>query len=260
MKINKNAFMAHVYYGDPNEVFSDELIKILIESGIDILEFGIPFSDPTADGSTFIKACERSLKKGMTPRKCIEGIKKIRKKGYMLPIVVTTYFNIVYQYGIEKFIKDIKDAGANGLIIPELVIEESDEVQKYGDKYDINIIYLIGPYSSEERIKKICEKATEFLYLCAVTGVTGARENVKNSTFELIKRVRKHTDLPLFIGFGISKPEHVKLLIKNGADGVIIGSAIGKIYERYIVNNKITNKEQCLNEVAGYVKGIKNCC
>ena len=164
----------------------------------------------------------------------------------------------MYQYGFEKFIKDIKGAGANGLIIPDAVIEESDELQKYGDKYGIDIIYLIGPYSSEERIKKIVKKASGFLYLVAVTGVTGVKKGMKTSTFDLIKRVRKHTDLPLLVGFGISKPEHVELLIKNNADGVIIGSAIGKIYERYIVNNKITNKEVCLNEIGEYVKNIKN--
>ena len=256
----QGAFMTHVYYGDPYEGFSIDLIKTIVNNGVDFIEIGCPFSDPTSDGPTFISACTRAIKEGMTPKKFIQGIKELRNSGIKTPIIVTTYFNIVYQHGIQKFLKDIKEADADGLIIPELVIEESNEIQKYGDKYGINIIYLIGPYSSEERIKNIVKKASGFLYLCAVTGVTGAREDVKNSTLELIKRVKKYTDLPLFVGFGISKPQHVKTLLKNNADGIIIGSAIGKIYERSIVNNKITVKEKCLNEIAEYVREIKNAC
>ncbi len=252
----QGVFMAHVYFGDPDEDFSIELIKTLAQNGVDIIEFGVPFSDPTADGSTFINACTRAIKNGMTPKKCIEGIRKIREIGFKTSIVVTSYFNIVYQYGIEKFMRDIKEAGAQGLIIPEAVIEESDELQLYGDRHGINIIYLIGPYSTDERIKKIITKASCFLYLAAVAGVTGARENLNSSALELIKRVRKYTELPLFVGFGISKPEHAKMLIKNGADGVIIGSAIGKIYERYIANDDILDKCGCLNEAAEFAKQI----
>lgn len=256
----QGAFMAHLYYGDPNENFSIELIKTLIENGVDILEFGIPFSDPTADGSTFIRACERSLKNNMTPKICIEGIKKIRASGYNIPIIVTSYFNIIYQYGIEKFIKDIKEAGAQGLIIPEAVVEESDELQKYGGLYDIKIIYLIGPNSSDIRIDKILEKASGFLYLVAKSGVTGTRNKINNPTYNLIGKVKTKSKLPALVGFGISKPEQIKPLMQNNADGIIIGSAIAKIYERYIINNELVEKKKCLIEVKEFIKNIKDEC
>jgi tryptophan synthase alpha chain len=256
---DEKAFMAHVYYGDPKKEFSDELIKRLIENGIDILELGIPFSDPTADGPTFVNVCTRALKNRMTPRKCIQAIKKIRKYSD-IPIIVTSYFNIVYQYGIKKFIKNIKQAGVQGLIIPELVIEESDELDFYGKKYEIDIIYLIGPYSSEKRIKKIVKKSSGFIYVVSKTGVTGAREKLQIETSKTIKKLKKFTTLPLLVGFGISKKEHVKEIIKAGADGVIIGSAIAKIYEKYIENGKIINKEKCLSEISEFVKEIKKVC
>ncbi len=250
------AFMAHVYYGDPNEEFSIELIKTLVHSGVDILEFGIPFSDPTADGPTFIGACQRSLKNGMTPQRCIVGIRKIRELGYTLPIVVTAYYNVIYQYGTENFICDIKKAGAQALIVPELVIEESEELAGFGKKHGVDIIYMIGENSSDRRIEKIVRKASGFLYLAAVSGVTGARENLENPIFSLIKRVRKHTDLPLMVGFGISKKEHAQILMKAGADGIIIGSAIGKIYEKYINGSKIDDMK-CLKKIAGFASDVK---
>lgn len=253
----QGTFMAHVYYGDPNEEFSIELIKNLVHSGVDILEFGIPFSDPTADGQTFIGSCQRALKNGMTPKKCINGINKIRKMGYTLPIVVTAYYNIIYQYGTENFISDIKKAGAHALIVPELVIEESKELAVLGKEYGVDIIYMIGENSSDRRIEKIVRKASGFLYLAAVSGVTGARENLENPIFSLIKRVRKHTSLPLMVGFGISKKEHAQMLMKGGADGMIIGSAIGKIYEKYI-NGSIIDDKECLKKIAGFVSDVKN--
>ncbi len=256
----QGAFMTHVYYGDPDENFSVELIKTLIRNNVDIIEFGIPFSDPTADGPTFMNACTRAIKNSMTPAKCIEGIKKIRAVNKSIPVIVTSYFNIVYQYGVEKFIKDIKQAGAEGLIIPEAVIEESDDLQNYGTMHGIDIIYLIGPYSTDERIKKIVKKASGFLYLCAVAGVTGVRENLNNSILDLIKRTRRYTDLPLMVGFGISKPEHAKILLENGADGIIIGSAVGKIYEKYISKDRIIDENRCLDEVSGFIKEIKDAC
>lgn len=256
----QGAFMTHVYYGDPDEDFSLELIKTIIRDRVDIIEFGIPFSDPTADGPIFINACTRAIKNSMNPAKCVEGIRKIRAFDKNIPIIVTSYFNLVYQYGVERFIKNIKQAGGNGLIIPEAVIEESDELQIYGNKHGIDIIYLIGPYSTDERIKEIVKKASGFLYLCAVTGVTGVRENMNNSVLDLIKRTRKHTDLPLMVGFGISKPEHAKILIENGADGIIIGSAVGKIYEKHIADGRMTDGKKCLDDVGSFVKEIKGAC
>ncbi|MBD3204210.1 tryptophan synthase subunit alpha [Candidatus Woesearchaeota archaeon] len=252
----QKAFMAHVYYKDPDKDFSEELIKTMIDSGIDILELGIPHSDPTSDGPTFIKACERSLRAGTTPKQVISSIKKIRKYSD-IPVIVTTYFNIAYRYGIYKFIKDIKHAGADGLIIPEAVVEESDELLKTGKKYGIDIIFIIGPYSSGIRIKKITDNASGFLYVVSRTGVTGVKKDLGIETSATIIKIKKYTDLPLLVGFGISQPEQVKKIIQAGADGVIIGSAIAKIYENYIENRKIINKEECLDEIRKFVKKIR---
>ncbi|MBU0758663.1 MAG: tryptophan synthase subunit alpha, partial [Nanoarchaeota archaeon] len=256
----RRTFMAHAYYGDPDEEFSIDLLKTFENSGVDIIEMGCPFSDPTSDGHTFIKVCTRAIKNGMTPNKFINGIKGLRKQGIKIPIVVTSYFNIIYQYGAEKFVKDIKKAGANGLIVPELPIEESDELDRLCKENTIDLIYIIGPYSSEKRIDKIRERASGFLYLVSVSGVTGARSELKLNNADLIKTIKKQTELPVYVGFGISKPEHVKELSKNGADGIIIGSAIAKIYGKYIQGKKIVQKEKCLNEITTFIKEIKKVC
>jgi tryptophan synthase alpha chain len=252
-----NALMAHVYYGDPDEGFSEKLISALIESGIDLLEFGIPFSDPTADGPTFMNACTRALRNKMTPSRCIQGISKIREKGYTLPIAVTTYYNLVYQYGIKRFIRDIKEAGADALIVPEAVPEESEELHKCGKEFDIDLIYLVGQRSSDVRIKKIVSVASGFIYLISSAGVTGIREELKDPIAELINKVHQHSDLPLLVGFGISKPEHFEFLMKNGANGVIIGSAIAKIYEKHISRGIVQDQKRCLEDVSEFIRKMK---
>jgi len=244
--------MAHVYYGDPTEGFSLKQIKALADAGADFIEFGIPFSDPTSDGPTFQEACARAIKNGMTPPKCIEGIKKVRKL-VNVPIIVTTYYNIIYRMGIDKFTKAVSDAGAQGVIVPNLPIEESELLINSGKKYNLDIIQLVTSATSEQRLKKIIEKATGFLYLVSRPGVTGAKENIPNSTKELIQHVRKHTKLPLLVGFGISKPEHAAEIVSAGADGVILGSAFAKIYEKNLQNPKAT-----LPEITNFARAIKS--
>jgi len=244
--------MAHVYYGDPTEEFSLKQIKALADAGADIIEFGIPFSDPTSDGPTFQAACARAIKNGITPSKCIKGIKKIREI-VDIPIIVTTYYNIIYKRGVENFVKAIADAGAQGVIVPNLPIEESEPLIIAGKNHNLDIIQLVTPATSEERLKKIIEKSSGFLYLVSHPGVTGAKENIHNSTKELIQRVRKHTKLPLLVGFGISKPEHAAEIAGAGADGVILGSAFAKIYEK-----NLQNPEATLPEITNFARAIKS--
>jgi tryptophan synthase alpha chain len=251
----EGAFMPHVYYGDPNPLFSRQLITTLAENGADLVEFGIPFSDPTADGPTFQAACERALGNGITPSKCIEGIRQLREGRLKTPIIVTTYYNIPYTMGVGKFFEVIKSAGAQGVIVPNLPFEEAEDMLEEGRKRGMHVILQVAPTTTEDRLKRIADTASGFLYVMNVEGVTGARESVSGSTLKLIERVKKHTDIPLMAGFGISGGEQAEAIMAAGADGVIAGSVFAKIYER-----KIGAPEKTLKEVGELTLQIKRGC
>lgn len=251
----KGAHMPHVYYGDPNEEFSLKLIETLAANGADIIEFGIPFSDPTADGPTFQAVCERSLENGMTPSRCIEGIKKLRAKGIENPIVVTTYYNIPYVMGVGNFLNRIKEAGAQAIIVPNVPVEEADELIIEGKKRMIHPIFLVAPTTTEDRLKKIADIASGFLYVVGVEGVTGVRESLGESTLKLVKRVRRHTNMPLLAGFGISNRQQASAVVAAGADGAIAGSAYARVYEK-----NLETPEDTLPQIAKLVCEIKQGC
>ena len=247
--------MPHVYYGDPNEEFSLKLIKSFVENGADLIEFGIPFSDPTADGPTFQAVCERALKKCMTPAKCIQGIKKLRRNGLEIPLVVTTYYNIPYVAGIGTFLSEIKKAGAQAIIVPDLPVEEAGAFLEEGNRRDVHVIFQVAPTTTEDRLKKIADVASGFIYVINVEGVTGARERLKDSTLKLVNRVRRHTDVPVLAGFGISKKEHAAAVVSAGADGAIAGSTYADIYAK-----NLKKPEETLPEIARLAKQIKRGC
>lgn len=251
----KGIYMAHMYYGDPSESFSLQAMKTICDNGVDIIEFGIPFSDPNADGPVFQKACELAIQNGMTPKKAIDGIKKLRDMGIQQPIVVTSYFNPILKMGIESFIKSIKDAGADALIVPNVPFEESDELIESAKKYSIDIIFLIAPTTPEHRIIEIVKRAQGFLYVITDTGVTGIRDSILTSTLDLIRRIRRHTDIPLMCGFGISNKDQARTIVRAGANGVITGSVLGRIYEKHI-----DHPETCFSEMIQIVKDIKKGC
>jgi tryptophan synthase alpha chain len=251
----EGAHMAHVYFGDPNGEFSLRLIETLAENGADILEFGIPFSDPTADGPTFQAVCERALENGVTPYKCIQGIKKLRDRGVENPIVVTTYYNIPYVAGVRKFMNRIKDAGAQAIIVPNVPVEEADVLLTEGKKSNVHIIFQIAPTTTEDRLKKIAKIASGFLYVINVEGVTGVRKSLADSTLKLVKRVRRHTNMPLLAGFGISNRQQASNVVAAGSDGAIAGSCYAKIYEKNLVK-----PESTLPEIADLVGQIKQGC
>ena len=251
----EGAHMPHVYFGDPNEEFSLNLIETLVENGADIIEFGIPFSDPTADGPTFQAVCERALENGMTPTKCIQGIRKVREMGLENPIVVTTYYNIPYVAGIGSFLKEIKEAGAQAIIVPNVPVEEADVLLAEGKKRGVHVIFQIAPTTTEDRLKNIANVASGFLYVINVEGVTGARESLADSTLKLVHRIRRHTDMPLLAGFGISNKQQASALVSAGADGAIAGSAYAKIYEK-----NLEKPEETLPEVARLAEQIKQGC
>lgn len=251
----QGAYMPHVYFGDPNEEFSMALVKTLAENGADFIELGIPFSDPIADGPTFISACERALKGGATPAKCLKGVKKLKEEGVEVPVILTTYYNIPYAAGIENFMKHAKDVGVKGLIVPDLPVEESAELLEAAKTNDIRVIFQVAPTTSVERLGKIIGAASGFLYVINVEGVTGARESLLQSTVELVNKVRLCVDLPLMAGFGISKKEHALAMVSEGADGVVTGSAVAKIY-----SENLEHPEETLPEVARFAREMKQAC
>jgi len=244
-------FMPFVTLGDPNEEQSLEIIKTIIESGADILELGIPFSDPMADGPTIQKSSQRALNKGMNTDKAFEMVKKIRKFSDV-PIVFLTYYNIVLQYPIETFFQACKEHEVQGIVIPDLPIEEAGLALKESKKNDVHIIFLIAPNTSEARLTKITEHASGFLYFVTLFGTTGTREQVKKPALDHLLKLRAISDLPVLPGFGISSPAHVREYLDAGADGVIVGSAIVKIIEENL--NDFAKMKLDLSE---FVKSMK---
>ena len=219
------AFIGFTVAGDPDKETCIRAALALIAGGTDILELGVPFSDPVADGPTIQKADERSLASGTKVDTIFEIVREIRKESDV-PIVFLAYYNTVYHRGIDRFYREAHEAGVDGILIADMPIEESDEVYKAALRHYIDPIFLITQTTSDERIKKIAAKSRGYLYLVAVLGVTGVRDEVSTGALDLLKRVRKHTDVPLALGFGISTPAHAKTCADAGADGVIVGSAI----------------------------------
>ena len=223
----------------------------LIEGGTDILELGVPFSDPVADGPTIQKADERSLAAGTKVDTVFEIVRELRKKTDV-PLVFLVYYNMVYHRGIDRFYRDAHEAGVDGILIADMPVEESDDVYETALRYGIDPIFLITQTTSDERIKKIAARAQGYLYLVAVLGVTGVRDTVSSGAIELLGRVRKHTAIPLALGFGISTPDHAKICAEAGADGVIVGSAIVDIVER-----NLGNPETMAEDLKAYVARMK---
>jgi tryptophan synthase alpha chain len=251
----EGAQMTHVYYGDPSEEFSIKLIETLAQNGADIIELGIPFSDPIADGPVFQAACERALNAWVTPPKCIEAVKRLRKAGLKTPIIITTYFNIPYVMGFEKFLSMIKEAGAQGLLVPDMPIEEAEPYLNMAAKTGLHLILQVAPTTSDESLKKIVDAASGFIYLVSLEGVTGSKLTNPNTTFKLIKKVKAQTQTPVMVGFGISKREHAKTIVDAGADGVVVGSAYAKIYSK-----NLQNPFAMLPEIARLSREIKTGC
>lgn len=253
----KCAFMPYVCCGDPSAEFTIKLVKTLIANGADAIEFGIPFSDPIADGKTIQHASSRSLKNGMSPKKAIEIIAALRKDGIRIPLIAMTYYNIVYVNGVENFLKSLKNAGADALIVPDVPLEESKSLLELCAKIEIDLIYLITPNCSNERIKKIAEKSKSFLYAVSVLGITGARNELSQDIEEFINRTKKITRLPIAVGFGISKPEHAHMLAEKGANGIIVGSEIINIYSKYITNGSFDEKK-ALKDISEFTRNMKS--
>jgi tryptophan synthase alpha chain len=217
---NETALLAYVCAGDPDIDSTPRIVDSLIKGGADIIELGLPFSDPVADGPTIQAASERALSAGMNPDRYFELVAKL---DVQVPLVCMTYYNLIYKRGIERFVKDCVSSGISGLIIPDLPAEESNDLANCCSREGVDLIFLVAPVTTDERIEMILSKTSGFVYIVSRLGVTGTRSNVTDVTSDIISRVR--TDIPKAVGFGISNAEQATKIIDAGADGVIVGSA-----------------------------------
>jgi len=218
--------------GDPDLAATRDLFKVVEENGADIIELGVPFSDPLADGPVIQAASQRSLKSGTTLKKIIQLVQDIRQTS-QLPIVLMTSFNPVFVYGQDQFVNDAVEAGVDGVIVPDLPLEEAEDFNTLADSRGLDMIFLLAPTSTPERVDRTARQSKGFIYYISVTGVTGVRGGaLADGLGEKMKRVKKATSLPVLIGFGISGPEQAQQASEI-SDGVIVGSALVKIIAQY---------------------------
>ncbi len=219
---DKIAFIPFWMIGDPTPEKSEEIIEILAKNS-DVLELGIPFSDPLADGPTIQASVNRSLKAGTTTEKCFEIIKNIRKKFPEKPIGLLVYFNLILSFSgggdfkknIQKFFKDAQKSGVDSVLIPEIPVEEISIVEQNAKDCNIDLIFLISTNTPEDRVEKIIEKSGGFIYAISTPSITGAKTEIATKTLEMVQKLKTKTDLPICVGFGISSPEHVQILKKK---------------------------------------------
>jgi tryptophan synthase alpha chain len=211
--------------GYPDKTAARRLVPELIAGGFDLIELGVPFSDPQADGATIQRASEAALANGTTLRDCLQSVRDLRADGVTAPLIFMSYYNPVLAMGVERFADAAAEAGLDGMIVPDLPPEEADELLAALDPAGIDLIFLVAPTSTEERLAAVGARARGFVYCVSLTGVTGARAHLSTTLPEYLVRVRRHTTLPLVVGFGVSRPEHVELL-RGQADGAVVASAI----------------------------------
>ena len=246
----EGALIAFVTAGDPKPELTPKIVEVLSKHA-GLVELGLPFSDPIADGPTIQGATDRALRAGTTPETILEIVREIRNSNEV-PLVVLTYYNPVFKMGVENFVRRFTEAGADGFIIPDLPVEEAEEMLRAVRKHGVDLIPLVAPTSTPERLERICEASSGFLYAVSLLGVTGAREKLSDLVGPLIAGVRKFSRVPVAVGFGISKPEHVAELMRCGADGAIVGSAFVNLIAKNLSDEGRMLRE--LEELAGALK------
>lgn len=240
------AFIPFITCGDPSLEITEQLVYAMEEAGADLIELGIPFSDPTAEGPVIQEANVRALRGGVTTDKVFAMVVKIRRKT-SIPMVFMTYANVVFSYGTERFIKKAAECGMDGLILPDVPFEEKEEFDTVCKEYGLDLISLIAP-TSHERITQIAKEANGFVYCVSSLGVTGTRAKITTDIGAMVKLVKEAKDIPCAVGFGISTPEQAKKMAAQ-SDGAIVGSAIVKLCAAY--------GENCVSYVKEYVKAMK---
>lgn len=244
---NGKAFIAFITCGDPDLDTTAAAVRMSVENGADLIELGIPFSDPTAEGPVIQGANLRALTGGITTDKIFDFVRELRRD-IKIPMVFMTYANVVFSYGAERFISTCHDIGMDGLILPDLPFEEKDEFLPLCRQYGVDLVSLIAP-TSENRIAMIAKEAEGFLYIVSSLGVTGTRSEIKTDLESIVSVVRQNTDIPCAIGFGISTPEQARKMAEI-SDGAIVGSAIIKILEKH--------GKDAPKYVGEYVKAMKD--
>ena len=241
------AFIAFITCGDPDLETTAAVVRAAVENGADLIELGIPFSDPTAEGPVIQGANLRTLNGGITTDKIFAFVKELRRD-VKVPMVFMTYANVVFSYGAEKFISTCQNIEIDGLILPDLPFEEKGEFLPFCQKYGVNLVSLIAP-TSENRIAMIAKEAEGFLYIVSSLGVTGTRSEIKTDLASIVKVARENTDIPCAIGFGISTPEQARKMAEI-SDGAIVGSAIVQLLEKHGKDAPVY--------VGEYIKSMKN--
>ena len=228
---NKKAFVAYITAGDPDLEKTKDYCKALASNGVDIIELGVPFSDPLADGPTNQAASERALASGTTLEKILTLVKELRTEGFETPIILFSYLNPIFAMGYDGFADACKEAGVNGALVLDLPIEEADDYILSMRRQNLDTVFLASPTTSEKRLKLVGENSRGFLYYVSRTGVTGVQTDVSQTLGQEMKTLREYVELPVVIGFGISSAEQAKFMSSLG-DGIVIGSAIVKIIEK----------------------------
>jgi len=223
-RAGKKAFVVYIGAGDPHLEATRQLALEFDKAGVDVLELGVPFSDPLADGLVNQLAAQRGLESGTTPPKLLETVAAIRQQS-QVPIVLYIYFNLIHRVGIENFIKDAAKAGVDGLLVLDLPPEESDNYEALMAKHGLNQIYLVAPTTPESRMATIVKRGAGFIYYISREGVTGMQSSIASNLATQVAKIRAHTPLPIVVGFGISNPEQARLVAQE-ADGCVVGSAI----------------------------------
>lgn len=254
---NRPALICYVVAGYPTLKYTEEIVSTIVESGADIVEIGIPFSDPIADGPTIQQASTVALKNGTTPQKCLELVGAVREKFPRLPLLIMTYSNIVFRNGLEEFLRTSRLKGVDGFILPDLELTESYSYVNAASKLKMATVFLASPNTDASRLKKIMEVCSGFLYVVSVYGTTGSRAEYEDYTFQSIRRIKEITEgkIPIAVGFGISRPDQVTSLVNSGADAVIIGSAIiDRIAARH------PNDKHKLVNLRAFVEQLREAC
>lgn len=246
---NGKAFIPFLTCGDPDLETTEKLIGAIAEAGADLIELGIPFSDPTAEGSVIQNANLRALSAGTTTDKIFDMVRRVRQT-VSIPMVFMTYANVIFSYGADRFLKTAAEIGMNGIIVPDVPFEEKQEFEPLCQKYGLDQISMIAP-TSHDRIRAIAEQANGFLYCVSSLGVTGTRTAITTDIGAMVKLVKEAKDIPCAVGFGISTPEQAESMCRQ-ADGAIVGSAIVKLIAQY--------GRDSVQPVADYVRTMKTAC
>jgi tryptophan synthase alpha chain len=249
---HEGAFIPYVCAGDPNSQFTVEQVLRLSKAGADIIELGLPFSDPVADGPVIQAAMGRAIAGGFMTDHLFEVIRSVRAEGVGTPLVVMSYFNPLLQYGVERFCETASKAGADGLLVVDLPPEESEELNGSARSWKIDVIRLVAPSTSDPRLETILSQTSGFVYAVSAAGTTGERASLAASAGPLLQRLRSQTDLPIALGFGISNPTHVREALALGASGVVEGSALISSY-----SNLLDTPSRALDSVERHARGMK---